>query len=164
VLTLGKRAELLSYTQSMRLKAIAGAFLLLGALAAWLSDFVTLDGQWTIYTVDCQAGEWRSNTCTGRLSAGTRYQFWAVRANREVLFWTPGARSESSGKFTNCTIASGRTWSCPPGNDSAQTITISLQRGKARHDASGTMRQFHAVPKLRWLLLRAGINTGSKAE
>jgi hypothetical protein len=136
--------------------AAAGAVLVLVlALLAWLNDFVTLKGEWTIYTVDCREGEWRDSTCTGRLSAGPRYRFRALRAHREVLFWTVGAPSETSGKFTECQIRNGRTWSCPPGSDSTRTITTALEYGQPVHDGSGRTQPCHAVPKWRWLLLRS---------
>jgi hypothetical protein len=129
----------------------------------WLSDFVTLQGELTVYTANCDGGQWAGARCTGKLAAGPRYRFRALRIHEEVLFWTAGAR-ENSAKFSNCSIQNGRNWTCPANADAMSTITLQIEHGHAVHDTSGKTRPFHAVEKWRWLLLRAGVWAGSSAD
>ncbi len=141
---------------------------LLAALAVlgfitWASDFVTLQGERTIYTVGCADGSWQGNHCTGRLIPAERYRYRALRAHQEVLFWTVGV-AEPSSKFTDCTIQDGRNWTCKPNADASKSITLQMERGAAVHDETGQARSFHAVPKWRWMLAGYGVSTGSDAE
>ncbi len=135
---------------------------LLLALLAWGDDFVTLQGEHTIYTARCE-GSWSETTCSGRLAAADRYRFRALRARGEVIFWVAGS-SEPSGKFTGCDIRDGRNWSCKPGPDAARSITLALVRGKAQHDATGVTRPFHAISKWKWWWLRIGLGTFTRAS
>jgi len=137
--------------------------LLLMALWAWLTDFVTIQGESTIYTVACSNGDWRGETCTGRLAPSDRYRFRALPRRQEVLFWTLG-KAEPSGRFTGCQIADGRNWACPPSAEAARTITLALVRGRAVHDATGRAQAFRAVEKWRWMLLRWGVSMGRSAD
>ncbi len=137
-------------------------FLALGVWA-WLTDFVTIQGEATVYTVECSGGQWRGELCTGTLVPADRFRFRALPRRREVLFWTPG-RDEPSGRFSGCQIEDGRNWTCPGGNDAARTIAVGLMRGRALHDPSGHARPFHAVFKWRWLLLQWGVSTGNSAD
>lgn len=130
----------------------------------WLSDYVTLQGERTIYTVDCAGGEWKGETCTGHLVPAERYRFRALHAHREVLFWTVGATTERSGRFGDCDIHDGRNWSCQPSADSMKSITLQIRRGMAIHDPLGRVRPFHAVEKWRWLMLRRGWPAGNEAD
>lgn len=130
----------------------AGAAVLGGC--AWLTDFVTLQGERTVYTADCRGGSWQGDECTGTLAAGNRYRFRALKAHREVLFWTVGSAGEPSGKFSDCTIQDGRNWICPAGPALAGTITREMVHGVPAADPSGLARPFHPVPKWRWMLLR----------
>ena len=136
--------------------------LLLLALWAWLTDFVTIQGESTIYTVAC-SGEWRGETCTGKLAPADRFRFRALPRRKEVLFWTLG-RPEPSGRFTGCQIEDGRNWTCPASVDAARTITLSLVAGRAVHDASGATQAFRAVAKWRWMLMRWGVSMGRSAD
>jgi hypothetical protein len=79
--------------------------------AAWASDFVTMQGERTVYTVDCKNGAWQGDHCSGQVAAGTRYRYRALKPHGEVIFWTVGT-SEPSGKFNECTIQDGRNWVC----------------------------------------------------
>ena len=38
--------------------------------AAWASDFITMQGERTIYTVDCRDGAWAGDGCAGNLVVG----------------------------------------------------------------------------------------------
>jgi hypothetical protein len=137
----------------------------LGLLAgwAWLTDFVTIQGESTVYTVSCRDGEWRGEACTGELARADRFRFRALPRRHEVLFWTPG-KAEPSGRFTGCQVQDGRNWSCPPSADAARTITLALVGGRAMHDASGRTQGFRAVTKWRWLLLGWGVPMGRSAD
>lgn len=136
--------------------------LLVLALWAWLTDFVTIQGESTIYTVSC-SGEWRGELCSGRLLPSSRYRFRALPRRQEVLFWTLG-KAEPSGRYTGCRIQDGRNWDCPASADAARTITLALVRGRAVHDPTGTTQAFRAVAKWRWLLLRSGVGLGRTAD
>ena len=142
---------------------IFAPILLLMAAWAWLTDFVTIQGESTVYTVACSKGEWRGDTCTGELAQGDRYRFRALPRRKEVLFWTLG-KSEPSGRFTGCEIQDGRNWICPPSADAPRTITLSLVHGRAVHDAAGGTQAFHAVQKWRWLVLQWGVSMGRSAD
>ena len=130
---------------------------------AWLTDFVTLTGEWTIYTASCTAGRWEGRRCTGKMGAGDRYRFRALPAHREVLFWLVGS-PEPSGKFTECSIHNGRSWTCKASPDASRTITLALDRGKPVRDDTGAVRSFHALAKWRWLLANAGLPVGDEAN
>jgi hypothetical protein len=125
------------------------------ALLIWSSDFITLQGERTVYTAACDGGSWQGEQCTGNLLAGERFRFRALKAHREVLFWTVGSSTEASGKFNDCNIQDGRNWSCKANADLAITITHEMSRGQPVPDLSGIGRSFHQLPKWRWWLLRS---------
>jgi hypothetical protein len=133
------------------------------AFYAWATDYITWSGERTVYTVACTEGAWVANRCTGTLVPAERYRFRALKARGEVLFWTAGVREPSS-KYTGCTIASGRDWSCPANAEASRTITLVMKGGYPAPDPQGPTRAFHSVPKVRWLLLRAGLTLGSTAN
>lgn len=140
------------------------ALVLVLAVEIWASEKVTLQGERTVYTVDCERGAWQGARCSGRLVPAARYRFRALKRPREVLFWEVGA-SAPSGKFTDCAIADGWNWLCKPGADAAATITLQMSDGRPVPSPNGPTKQFHAVPKWRWWLLRAGIHlAGDAAE
>jgi hypothetical protein len=130
---------------------------------AWAIDFVTFEGERTVYTVECSGGAWTSNRCSGRLLVGDRYRFRALPPHGEVLFWTAGSR-EPAGKFSNCKVDSGRNWSCPANADGSRTVTLQMEHGKPVVDAQQRTRSFHSVGKLRWMLLSICIGVGSTAD
>jgi hypothetical protein len=130
---------------------------LLAALgfAAWASDFVTMQGERTIYTVDCSGGAWQGDRCSGKVTAGTRYRYRALKPHGEVIFWTVGT-NEPSGKFSECTIQDGRNWVCKVCADAARSITLELAQGVPVPAAEPVTKPFRAVSKWRWLLLQRG--------
>jgi hypothetical protein len=136
---------------------------LLLALAAWTTDFVTLQGERTVFTADCAAGSWQGERCTGELRAGKRYRFRALRAHGEVIFWTAGA-AESSGKLSGCQIANGRHWRCPPNGTESATVTLQMEAGQPVVDPRVRTLPFHPVSKWRWYLLSWGLPAGHSAE
>ncbi len=140
----------------------------LAALAAviafvWASDKVTLQGERTIYAIDCRDGVWRGLHCSGRLVTADRFRFRALKAHREVIFWTVGT-AEPSGRFTDCDIKDGRNWICKPNADAPRTITLQMSKGAPVPDSMSRVRAFHAVDKWRWFILQWGIPIGSYAD
>ena len=129
------------------------ALLAVAGLFAWLNDFITLQGERTIYTAECEGGRWNGEACTGRVLAGARFRFRALRPHKEVLFWRAGS-TEPSGRLFECDIQDGRNWRCPPGTDSTRSITLVMDHGEAVPGPAGATLPFHAVPKWEWLYLR----------
>lgn len=147
----------------MRTWPIVTALALGAGFVIWASDHVTLQGERTVYTVACTGGTWEGAHCTGRLVAGDRFRFRALAARHEVLFWRL-ASDEPSGKFTACEIHDGRNWTCRPHPGARQTITLQMRDGCAIHDSTGAVRDFKAVPKWQWVVLRWGIPLTSTAS
>jgi len=129
----------------------------------WAADFITLQGERTVYTAGCDNGKWEVNRCTGTLVAGERFRFRALKAHREVFFWNVGVASDPSGKFTDCEITDGRNWICKPTTDGVKSITLQMLRGKPVPDTSGKTRPSHPVSKWTWTLLGYGITWGDTA-
>ena len=131
---------------------VIAIFALLG-FAAWASDFITMQGERTIYTVECRNGAWAGDHCVGSLVAGERYRYRALPPHSEVIFWTVGS-NEPSGKFGDCTIQDGRNWICRPNGDAPRSITLQMAEGVPI--AGPATRPFRAVSKWRWMLLHRG--------
>jgi hypothetical protein len=123
--------------------------------SAWASDFITMQGERTIYTVECHGGTWHEDLCSGEVVAGDRYRYRALKPHNEVIFWTVGSK-DRSGKFEDCAIQDGRNWICKPGSDAARSITLVMAAG-APVPGPAT-RPFRAVSKWRWLLLQRGFS------
>jgi hypothetical protein len=127
---------------------------------AWATDFVTPQGERTVYTAECERGIWQGAHCTGTLVAGVRHRFRALKAHKEVIFWSVGVATEPSGKFTQCTIHDGRNWVCPAANaDAARAVAREMVVGRPV-----PLRPFHSISKWQWQLLRAGVWVGDDAE
>jgi hypothetical protein len=124
--------------------------------SAWASDFITMQGERTIYTVDCHDGAWTEDRCSGTVVAGTRYRYRALKPHNEVIFWTVGS-ADHSGRFDDCAILDGRNWVCKPGSDTARSITLTMSNGAPV--PSPLTRPFRAVSKWRWLLLARGFSS-----
>jgi hypothetical protein len=139
---------------------IAMALVVLGL---WSSDKITLQGERTIYTVQCQQGSWQDKRCSGELVAGPRFRYRALRPHREVVFWVVGS-SEPSGKLTNCNIEDGRHWKCPENADSPRSITLEMSHGVPIHRPPNEPLQFHSVSKISWTLLNLGLRFTNTAE
>ena len=123
--------------------------------AGWCSDFVTMQGERTVYTVDCHNGTWQGDRCSGQVVAGPRYRYRALTAHSEVIFWTVGSK-EPSGKFGECTVKDGRNWQCKPNADATRSITVQMAEGVPVAGPAGVTRSFRAVSKWHWLLLQRG--------
>lgn len=141
----------------VRLWAFGAIVLVALGFAAWASDFVTMQGERTVYTVDCKNGTWQGDRCSGQVSASTRYRYRALKPHNEVIFWTVGT-NEPSGRFKECTIQDGRNWVCKVCPDAARSITLQMAQGAPVAEPAVT-RPFRAVSKWRWLLLRRGFTT-----
>lgn len=140
--------------------AVIGVVGVLG-FAGWASDFVTMQGERTIYTVDCVGGAWQGDRCSGQVSSGPRYRYRALKPHGEVVFWTVGTK-EPSGKFDKCTIQDGRNWLCQICPDAARSITLQMAQGMPVPGPEKVTRPFRAVSKWRWLLLQRGLTAGSE--
>src|SRR5439155_15002723 len=114
---------------AMRLWLLGVAGVMAFAGLIWASDHITLQGERTVYTVDCERGAWQGSRCSGKLIPGARYRFRALKPHGEVLFWTVVA-SAPSGKFTDCAIPDGRNWHCKPGADAPSTVTLQMSHGR----------------------------------
>ena len=127
------------------------------SLFIWGSDSITLQGERTVYTVECLDGKWSDHHCTGNLIAGSRYRYRALRAHSEVFFWIAGS-SEPSGKMSGCVVHDGRNWECPATTADAQkSVTLAMAHGKPIRNAAWPTRPLHPVSKWTWLLLDAGL-------
>jgi hypothetical protein len=121
----------------------------------WSTDKITLQGERTIYTVNCAQGAWDGKRCSGTLDAGPRYRYRALTARGEVLFWVLGA-NEPSSKLTGCTVQDGRNWACPVSPDANKSITLAIASGDPLTNAAWPTRPMHAVSKVTWILLSWG--------
>ena len=128
------------------------------AFGAWCSDFITMQGERTVYTVDCHNGVWMEDRCSGHLVAGSRYRYRALKPHNEVIFWTVGS-NDHSGKFEDCRIQDGRNWVCKAGNDAPRSITLAMAAGAPVPGPANVTRPFRAVSKWRWLLLERGFSS-----
>lgn len=136
---------------------VASPVLLMLVFFIWASDRVTLQGERTIYTVDCVNGRWEGNRCAGHIAAGPRFRYRALKARGEVLFWVLGAREPSS-KLPGCTIQDGRNWTCPDSPEAPKSVTLAMARGDPLRNPAWPTRPFHAVSKVSWLLLDFGFS------
>ena len=124
----------------------------------WAVDYITLEGEWTIYTTQCQAGKWLDERCTGQLQAGDRHRFRALKNRGEVLFWIMGT-NEPSGKLAPCEIHNRANWTCEGGPDATRSITVEMRKGRAVPKTMSDSPTIHAVPKWRWMLIKYGISS-----
>jgi len=119
----------------------------------WSVDFITLQGEWTVYTAVCREGGWNGDQCGGKLAASDRYRFRALKRRKEVLFWIPGT-DEPSGRLAPCEVENRSNWTCTANSDSPRSITLTLAKGQPVADPAANTRPFHAVSKIRWMLLK----------
>jgi hypothetical protein len=138
--------------------ALLAVLLVLGGLgfAAWVTDWVTMEGEHTIYTVACGQGEWHDLRCTGRLVAAERYRFRASKSRNEVVYWIAGS-SAPSGRYADCKVANRNNWSCKVNADERGTIVYALAKGQPVPGAPHGDIAFRAVAKWKWWALRLGI-------
>jgi hypothetical protein len=146
-----------------RALSIVLAVALVAALL-WGSDRITLQGERTIYTVDCAGGTWTGRVCSGKLSPGKRYAFRASLARQEVVYWIRGSTAPS-GKYPDCKVIDRDNWSCKSlGDGSPATIAYEMVRGHPTRAGREQMLPFHSVPKWKWWLMDAGVRMFTRAE
>lgn len=138
-----------------QLRFLALSILVLMVYFIWTSDKITLQGERTIYTVNCDNGAWIGNKCSGEMVAGPRYRYRALKARGEVLFWVLGV-NEPSSKLTGCTVMDGRNWTCPVSQDASKSITLALEAGDPLTNAAWPTRALHGVSKMTWIFLELG--------
>jgi len=132
------------------------------ALVFWASDQITLQGERTIYTADCNGGKWEGLRCTGTMVAGDRYRYRASKVRHEVVFWIAGSPSQS-GKYTDCDVRNRGNWSCNATLGAAPSITQQMINDQATHGSGGLTIPFHALPKWKWWLLHLGLRVFDEA-
>ena len=122
----------------------------------WGSDQITLQGERTIYTVDCDGGMWSGVQCSGRLVPGKRYAFRASKSRHEVLYWIRGSDAPS-GRYTDCSVADRDNWSCNVATGTpSPTIAFEMVKGRPTRAGSGLALSYHSVPKWKWWLMDVG--------
>ena len=139
-------------------KALICVILVLAGLGfvIWSSDQVTLQGERTIYTVNCDQGHWDGLRCMGRLTAGELHRFLVSKNRNEVVYWISGS-STPSGKYTDCKVTDRDNWRCNIGAAERPAIVSELSYGRPTSNGSGPTRSFRAVAKWKWWALRAGL-------
>ena len=139
-------SRMLKFAPFVIVAVMVGAFL-------WSIDYLTLQGEWTVYTVECKQGTWNGDQCTGTLVSSDRYRFRALKNHGEVFFWTVGSRG-SSGRLMPCEIANRSNWSCQANADSSKSITLVMNKGRPVPDPAANSRPVHAVSKMKWMSLK----------
>jgi hypothetical protein len=130
----------------------------------WGSDRITMQGERTIYTVDCDRGTWNGDTCSGALVPGKRYAFRASQSRNEVVYWVRGSTAPS-GKYPDCKVIDRDNWSCAaPGDGTPTTIAFAMTKGWPVHAEGFGLLPFHAVPKWKWWLMDVGLRAFTRAE
>jgi hypothetical protein len=128
----------------------------------WGSDRITMQGERTIYTADCDRGTWNGNTCSGALVPGKRYAFRASQSRNEVVYWVRGSTAPS-GKYPDCKVTDRDNWSCAaPADGAPATIAFAMTKGWPVEGPG--LLPFHAVPKWKWWLMDVGLRAFTQAE
>ena len=130
--------------------------LVIFGLLVWGSDRVTLQGERTVYTVNCEGGTWEGLHCSGRLAVGDRYAFRASPRRGEVIYWTRGSR-ERSGTYSDCSVVDRDNWTCNVRADQKGAITYAMVNGRPLHVGAGLALPFHDVAKWKWWLIDVGL-------
>lgn len=144
------------------------AYLLLVVLSlaivayAWSIDFLSFDGERTVYTVRCTGGTWQGPTCSGTLALADRHRFRALRLHKEVLFWTV-ASTEPAGKLQGCTVVSGRNWTCSANDQPPWAVATQMVHGEAVLEEHARAAGLRSISKMRWFFARMGVPLGHSA-
>ena len=129
----------------------------------WGSDRITLQGERTIYTVDCADGAWEGNRCTGTLTAGPRYAFRASPRRHEVIYWIRDSTAPS-GKYSDCTVKNRDNWSCNVQVDQPPAVAYEMRDGRPTRGGVGLSMSFHDVPKWKWWAISSGLGNFTAAS
>ena len=151
----------------MTKSTITGLLFALGLVAViglifWASDQITLQGERTIYTANCDGGRWEGLRCTGTMVAGDRYRYRASHSRHEVIYWKVGSPAPS-GKYTDCDVRNRGNWSCNAELGASPSITQAMANDQATHGSPGLTVPFHALPKWKWWLLHFGLRMFDEA-
>lgn len=146
----------MTQTRRPKFRWFAVLVLMLLSVFIWASDRITLQGERTVYTVNCVNGTWAGDVCGGRITAGPRFRYRALKIRGEVLFWVLGL-SEASSKLTGCEIQDGRNWLCPVSAGAAKSLTLGMANGYPLRNPAWPTLPFHAVPKASWVFLDLGL-------
>jgi len=136
--------------------------LVLGGLL-WASDRITLQGERTVYAVDCAGGVWDGSRCSGRLVAGPRYAFRASARRHEVIYWVRDSKSPS-GKFSDCNVTNRDNWTCTVQVDQPMTVAYGMRDGHPMGGGPGLTLPYHAVAKWKWWAIRGGLRFFTEAD
>jgi hypothetical protein len=149
----------------LQTKWVIRVLIILGVFAGmiWISDKVTLEGERSVYSVECVDGSWSDLHCSGKLAAGPQYRFRASKSRQEVLFWIYGS-AEPSGKYTDCQVKDRGNWTCNMRLDLPRSITYEMADDRPTRGGGGMTLPFHAVPKWKWWALHFGLSIFSDAS
>ncbi len=147
----------MDHSKRLKLRWVMIPVMLVFAFFVWTTDKLSMQGERTIYTVDCRNGTWDGNRCSGKLAAGPRFRYRALAVRGEVLFWVLGV-NEPSSKLTSCTIEDGRHWTCPASADAVKSLTLAMSHGEPVRNPAWPTRPFHSTSKVSWWLLDFGWN------
>lgn len=145
------------------MKLFAALLIFGAAVVIWASDRVTLQGERTLYGVECPEGRWEGWRCTGKLAAGERYRFRASKSRQEVIYWIANS-SQASGKYRDCKVKDRDNWTCSTSADVPRAVTHEIMNGVPVGAETGPDVPFHAVRKWKWWMLRAGIRMFTRAD
>ena len=141
---------------------LGAAALFAFVLLIWASDHITLQGERTIYTVNCEGGRWEGARCTGSLAPAQRYAFRASATRGEVIYWTRGS-TEPSGKYSGCRVVDRDNWTCTLQADQTPAAAFEMKKGRPTRSGDQRVIVFHDVPKWKWWLLSLGVRVFSEA-
>jgi hypothetical protein len=142
-------------TQRAYARLVPGALIALVVVTVvWASDRITLQGERTIYTVECVQGAWVGDDCRGRLVPGPRYAFRASVRRHEVVYWIRDSDAPS-GKYTDCVVVNRDNWSCNVQRDQPMPLTFEMRDGRPVGGGPGVTLPYHDVPKWQWWAMRA---------
>ena len=51
----------------------------------WGTDYITLQGEWTIYTVECTQGVWNGDICTGKAGGVESLQISCIETTQRSV-------------------------------------------------------------------------------
>lgn len=138
--------------------------LLLIVALLWGSDRITMQGERTVYTVECDRGTWTGRVCTGKLVPGKRYAFRASITRHEVVYWVRSSPAPS-GKYPDCKVSDRDNWSCKIAVDSVPTtIAHEMTKGRPTRTGGEHVLPFHSVSKWKWWLMEIGVLVFTKAD
>ena len=135
---------------------VVGVLFAILVVVFWASDSITLQGERTLFGVNCEQGEWQGTHCAGKLVPGKRYAFRASTTRQEVAYWVRGSK-EPSGKYTHCHVVNRDNWQCELQAGEAPGVTRELEDGRPAPSASPTSDAIHGVSKWKWYGVGFGI-------